>query len=63
MKKLISTSIAAILTSLCFGQADTIFSNNEKILCIVKEITPEAVKYTFLGEELVTSIYNASYVN
>jgi len=57
MKRQILTSIAVILTILSFGQTDTIFSNNEKISCSVKEITPDAVKYTFPGEDLTTTIY------
>ncbi len=60
MKRQILTSFAVALTTLCFGQTDTIFSNNEKIPCSVKEITPEAVKYTYPGEELVNSIYKNS---
>lgn len=60
MKKQILTAIASFLTLLCFGQTDTIFSNNEQILCIVKEITPEAVKYSLVGEELLNSIYKNS---
>lgn len=60
MKRQILTSIAVALTTLCFGQTDTIYSNNEKISCSVKEITPDAVKYTFQGEELVNSIYKNS---
>lgn len=60
MKRQILTIIAVALTTLCFGQSDTIFSNNEKIPCSVKEITPDAVKYAFLGEELVNSVYKNS---
>jgi len=57
MKKQILTSILVISTILSFGQTDTIFSNNEKIPCSVKEVTPDAVKYTFIGEDLITTIY------
>src|ERR1035437_2236384 len=60
MKKQILTSIAIILATFCFGQSDTIFSNNQKISCSVKELTPDAVKYTFSGEDLVNSIYKNS---
>ncbi len=60
MKKFLLTTTASIFTLLCFAQTDTIFSNNEKILCTVKEITPEAVKYSFIGEELINSIYKNS---
>ena len=34
-----------------FGQTDTIFSNNEKIPCIVKEIKESSVVYVHPGEE------------
>lgn len=60
MKKQILTSVAMILTAFCFGQSDTIFSNNQKIPCSVKEITPDAVKYSFPGEDLSNSIYKNS---
>lgn len=60
MKNQILTSIAFILTILSYGQTDTIFSNNEKILCSVKEITQDAVKYSYPGEDLTTSIYKNS---
>jgi|ERR1017187_2336954 hypothetical protein len=57
MKRHFLTSIAVALTIICFGQTDTIFTNNEKIPCSVKEITPDGVKYTFPGEDLTTTIY------
>ncbi len=60
MKKQLLTSIAITLTTICLGQTDTIFTNNEKIACSVKEITPEAVKYSFPGEDLINSIYKNS---
>lgn len=40
-----------------FGQTDTIFSNNEKIPCIVKVIKESSVVYVHPGEELLNSIY------
>lgn len=36
---------------------DTIYSNNERIACTVKEITPEAVRYSYPGEELVNAVF------
>ena len=60
MKQQVLTSIAVVLTTFCFGQTDTIFSNNEKIPCFVKEITPDAVKYSFPGEDLITTVYKNS---
>lgn len=49
-----------MLTAVCFGQTDTIFLNNEKIACSVKEITPDAVKYAYPGEDLINSVYKNS---
>jgi hypothetical protein len=40
-----------------FAQVDTIYTNNKKIPCIVKEITPEMVKFNYPEEELINSIY------
>ena len=57
MKKTILTLITIVSTIICNGQSDTIFSNNEKILCSVREITSEAVKYSLLEEELTNSLY------
>lgn len=53
------TTVMIILMncSLCHAQMDTVFINNEKIGCLVKEITPEAVKYSFPGEDLINSVY------
>lgn len=60
MKKTILTLIAVVLTTFSFCQTDTIITNNQKISCSVKEITPDAVKYTFIGEDLINSIYKNS---
>lgn len=57
MKKLIFTLVTVVISTFCFGQTDTIFSNNEKISCSVKEVTLDAVKYTYIDEEVVNSIY------
>jgi len=43
--------------SFCYSQTDTIFTNNEKLACSVKEVTPDAVKYTFPGEDLINTVY------
>lgn len=60
MKGQIITIIAVAFSTACFGQTDTIFSNNEKISCIVKEISPDAVKFSYPGEDLVNSLYKNS---
>jgi len=39
------------------AQTDTVYSNNQKIACFVKEITPDAVKYSFPGEDLLNTVY------
>jgi hypothetical protein len=57
MKKSIIISISVAVAALCNGQSDTIVSNNEKIPCTVKEITPDAVKYSFVGEDLINTLY------
>lgn len=43
-----------------FAQTDTLFVNNEKISCVVREITVDAVKFSYDGEELINSIYKNS---
>ncbi|SFC68746.1 hypothetical protein [Spirosoma endophyticum] len=44
-------------TYACFSQSDTIYTNTEKIICIVHEITIDSVKFTQLNEALITSIH------
>ena len=57
MKK-ISVGILFILFSLCaFSQYDTIYSNGERMACTIKEITPNAVKFSYPNEDLVNSVY------
>jgi hypothetical protein len=57
MRKILLTTIALTLTLLCYSQTDTIYSNNERISCSVKEITQDAVKYSYPGEDMTTSIF------
>ena len=57
-KELFTTLLLFLtLTSFCFAQMDTVVINNQKIACSVKEVTPDAVKYTFPGEEVMNSVY------
>lgn len=42
---------------MAFSQQDTIVTNNEVIICSVKEITSDAVKFTYPGEDLINTIY------
>lgn len=51
------TAFILTATFVAKAQTDTLFSNNQKIACTVKEITPEAVKYSLPGEDLVNSVY------
>ncbi|MDR6945058.1 hypothetical protein [Mucilaginibacter pocheonensis] len=53
-------SFTIFLTSLSFlanAQMDTVYANNTKIACTIKEVTPDAVKYTFPGEDVLNSVY------
>lgn len=51
--------IAASLffTTAVHAQVDTIFTNNEKIACNVKEVTADAVKYVYPNEEVINTVY------
>ena len=46
-----------LASSCCFAQTDTLILNNQKIACNVKEITPDAIKYTYPGEDVLNSVY------
>ncbi|HXB10816.1 MAG TPA: hypothetical protein VNZ45_02435, partial [Bacteroidia bacterium] len=39
------------------GGLDTIYMNNEKIACNVKEVTEDAVKYIYPGEETINTVF------
>ena len=45
------------ISSVVFSQMDTIYSNNEKLAVNVKEITEDAVKYTYPNEDLINTSY------
>lgn len=57
MKKIGLTILMIVISIVSYAQTDTIFTNNQKIACVVKEVTTDAVKYSFIGEELNNSIY------
>ena len=59
ISKILLASICLLFLSVTASnaQTDTIYVNNQKISCSVKEIAPDAVKYTFPGEEVVNSVY------
>ena len=60
MKNILFTIIGVILASFSYGQSDTIYSNNLKIACTVKEISTEAVKFNYPGEDVLNSFYKNS---
>ena len=49
--------IANLFTLKCFAQTDTIYTNNEKISCSVKQVTSDAINFVYPGEEMINSIY------
>lgn len=59
-KTLTLTIFFAVFALVCRAQVDTIVSNNAKIACVVKEITPDAVKYTYPNEDLLNSVYKTT---
>ncbi len=58
MKKIILL-IAAIPSFVlnCIAQTDTVYTNTDKISCTVKEVTPDAVKFIYPGEEIINTVY------
>lgn len=68
MKTLFSSQLKTILYSIAlmflaktsYAQTDTVFTNTQKIACVVKEITPEVVKYVYPGEDVLNSVYRNS---
>jgi hypothetical protein len=42
------------------AQTDTIFTNSEKISCSVKELTQDAVKFIYPGEEMINTVYKST---
>jgi hypothetical protein len=53
----LATAFFVGLSTLSFAQVDTVVSNNQKIACSIKEVTPDAVKYTYPGEDVINTIY------
>ena len=50
------------LTLNCFSQTssgalDTIYMNNDRIACNIKEVDEDAVKYVYPGEETINTVY------
>lgn len=57
MKNKLLILVTLSISSTAFCQMDTIYSNNEKLAVNVKEITEDAVKYTYPNEDLINTSY------
>ena len=57
MKTIFITGILILFSCGLYAQCDTIYTNDNKIVCNVKQITPDAVQYTYPGEEVIYSVY------
>jgi len=56
--KILSPILFLLVSStFCYSQMDTIVINNQKTACSVKEITPDAVKYTYPNEDVINSVF------
>jgi len=53
----VSFFLTFIVTTCSYAQTDTAIINNQKIACSIKEITPDAIKYTFPGEDVINTVY------
>lgn len=55
------TTLLILCTLFCtlkaFSQTDTLYMNGEKIAASVKEITEDAIKFSYPNEDLVNSVY------
>ncbi|MNK03765.1 hypothetical protein D3C87_216180 [compost metagenome] len=56
-KNLLMLLMLLISSMFCFAQTDTLMINNEKISCSVNEITADAVKFKYPGEEMINTVY------
>lgn len=59
MKKILLVFLTLTSSLQVFSQAkyDTIYTNDERMACTIKEITPDAVKYSYPDEDLVNAVY------
>jgi hypothetical protein len=59
MKKIAFIILCFLCSVSAFSQTayDTIYSNDQAMACTVKEITPDAVKFSYPNEDLVNSVY------
>lgn len=56
-KNLLTLLILFNSSIFCFAQTDTLMINNEKISCSVSEVTADAVKFKYPGEEMINTVY------
>ena len=54
------TFLFAIVSWSVYAQTDSIYTNNEKFACTVKELTQDAVKYVYPGEEIINTVYKST---
>lgn len=45
------------VSSVLSGPPDTLYLQGQKIACVVKEVSPEVIKFVFPGEEVLNSVY------
>ncbi|MEI6815168.1 MAG: hypothetical protein WCL14_01060 [Bacteroidota bacterium] len=57
MKNALMIIVLSVFSAMSFAQMDTIYTNNEKIACSVKEITADAIKFSYPNEDLVNTVY------
>ncbi|MDX5481186.1 MAG: hypothetical protein LPK07_05850 [Hymenobacteraceae bacterium] len=57
MKQLFITLLLLFAAQYGFAQSDTLYTIQDKIPCVIREITPETVKYSLYGEEVVNTVY------
>jgi hypothetical protein len=43
--------------SFSYAQTDTVFTNTQKIACVIKEVSPDVIKYTNPGEDVLNVLY------
>jgi hypothetical protein len=56
--KALLTLLPLLISALfCSAQTDTLIINNERISCFVSEVTADAVKFKYPGEELINTVY------
>ena len=57
MKLIYTTLFMLLCFEMAYSQHDTIVTNNEKIICTIKEITVDGVRFTYPDEDLINTIF------